>query len=148
MDKKPEQPGAPTPIEIKPQPSNEDRPSFSFRELELAEVSYIDGYKFLFFMVRGEFVVCMKEFEYYNLLSFIFDEIQFIQVETDGQGCTCDIITPNYNIVQDDFKISVHKIDVKSDQVSEEEKYIKVFEVYDLLQNTIVGFHQENEHRK
>lgn len=133
--------GAPPDSPSKPKPiSNEKEVSFSFRELDLQEVLLVDGYKMLSFMVRGEFVVLIREFDYFNLLSYIFGQIEFIQSDEDGQGCTCDNITPSTILIEDNHKIQVQRIDTDTNEVVEEgEKFIKVYEAYDLVSNTIVG---------
>lgn len=137
MQDEPKVPGAP-PEPEKPKTSGEGKPVFSFRDLELTDVLNVDGYRYLYFIVRGEYIVAIKEFEYYNYLSFIFEQLEFLIAE--GEECTCDSVEPPFNVIEDNFKITAKLIDVDNNQVvKEEDRFIKVYDVYDLIPHTIVG---------
>lgn len=140
MEDKPKIGEAP-PEPVKPEVKGDTNPSFSYRELDLIEVTFIDGYKYLSFMVNGEFIVLIREFDYYSYLSFIFNEIEIIQAE--GGECICDICEPNFTVIEENHKILAQKFDIETDSVIEEkDKFIKIYEIHDLQYNTFVGIHE------
>lgn len=135
-----EKPGAPPETEpVKPQTSGEDKPSFSFRDLELIDIVNVDGYRNLSFMVRGEFIVVMRQWEYFNYLDFIFEQLELLSQEGE-ESCKCDLCSPPHATIEENFKITAQMLDIENQSVVEEkDKYIKIYEIYDLIPSTIVG---------
>lgn len=149
MDSKPNepQPGAP---DEKPKPVKVDTNinlAFSYLDLELFEVYTDNGRRFLVFGLNGEYVIVMPQWEYLEWISFIFEEIEFIQL--DGGICTCDIVSPDYEIVEENHKISGVEFNEKGEEVGKPtDKFIPVVMVWNLVQKTIVGIHDNDEHKE
>lgn len=144
MDDKPR---PPRPPEITPKPTIvKDNISFSYRDLELLNTIEVDNIMYLTFMVRGEFIVQIKKFEYYEYLDYVFTQVMFLT--EDGATCICDLTTPTVDILDENYHITAIKIDSNTEeQLEKEERYIKMYLATDLTLNAAVGYHDEEEHK-
>lgn len=131
MNPSPETPGTPAPSTETPQPTAEFAPQFSYRDLELMEVSVMDNYKYLLFMVRGEYCVYLRKGEYLEWLAYIFDRIE--ELQANDAPCICDKVAPNFLEMQEKVPI------LFSTEKGEEEREIPIYECYNLLTGTTVG---------
>lgn len=124
-------PGTPAPTTETPQPTTEFNPNFSYRDLDLMEVTTMDNYKYLLFMVNGEYCVYIRRGEYMEYLSFIFDRIEELQAAE--ANCWCDTVFPDFREVDERIPIMFYT------DKGEEERDIPIYECYNLLSNLTLG---------
>lgn len=139
-----EKPGAPSEPE-KPKEVGESV-YFALSHLQLMRVEDINGVLYLHFLVGdGEYIVVIREFEYYAYQSYIYRELSILMDE--GASCTCDNCTPTFE------KIGVHeiqRIDINIDsgeeiKGTEKTKETNVYLVTNLVESTRVGIHDDEE---
>lgn len=146
MDKKPpEQPGAPPSEPIKPNPVNENKPSFAFEELTLEIAEEIDGVHYLTFIVGDRYLISVEKWEYFAYLDYIFT--MRAKAVVNGISCRCDVCNPQFEEIKDaDLRLKKVKIDFENETEEEiEDRSIIMFACFNLVENTLVSFHAEEE---
>src|SRR5690606_27351198 len=93
--------------------------AFSYEELQLQQVIFSDNEYFLLFMLRGEYLVQIRQFDYFAWLNFIFTEIAIIQDE-DPNDCICNICTPDYEVLEGEPEVNKVELDPKTKEIISE----------------------------
>lgn len=131
-----ELPGAPPPTEVKkPKPSNENRPAFSFLELQFIGTDYVDNERWVIFGTETS-IIRVKEFEYYQYLNHCFTESEVCIIE--DRDCHCDSCTPDF-IEEDNQDSKLINVD------NENETSIKSYIVTNLVKNTQFSIHDKHK---
>lgn len=123
----------PSPPSESPKPVKAENPiSFSFRQLQLKEVYKDEGYNFCIFLVDGNFLVTIKDFEYMHYLTYVFDEIRKLQENQDEYIEIVDTCSPDF--VTDEETVTITKITIEKDEtVKTEEFQSKNYYIFNLI---------------
>lgn len=136
-----EVPGAPNEVE-KPK-STSDKISFSLKDLTLVMVDTFNLERHLHFLVRNEFHLIMKEFEYYSYLNVLFTEIEILKNEQ--RECICDKVeTDSYDYLGD-IKVSFQKLNEVTNKLETEEVSVPSYLTYSFIADLEIGFHQSHK---
>lgn len=134
MDDKP----VPAPPPETPKPiKTESDVRFSFRDLILEEVYEEGGYTYCLFMVKGQFFIIIKDYDYTHYLLHIFNEIKKRQA-VDIESCICDECTPEVILVDDTSTIVTVTINEDKEE-SYEDKKANLYVAVNLIPHVKVG---------
>ena len=138
-----EKPGAPAEPE-KPKEVRE-KVYFSYQDLHLITVDVTDAVRYIYWLVGdAEYIIAMKEFDYYHYLNYYFTEVEILRNE--GASCICDRCTPETEFLSD-YDLPVKEIKLQEGKEEHSDKTIKipVYLVWNLVENCEIGIHGNHE---
>ena len=140
-DKKPEIGGSPPKPVEQPKPVNDNRVSFSYRDLVLIESFTIENRMYLTFFVANNnpcFIdVALSEYLEYQLAYFRMFE------QGSEEGCTCDICIPPFDETGDELSMLIPQ-----EGKEPKEEMFPLYFIPFMVENLIVGLHKDNEHKQ
>ena len=134
-----EKPGGAPPEIAKPKPVKA-KLSFAFDELDLMDIIKIDGSNYLTFIIRDEWIVTMRQWDYFEFLNFTYNTI------ADSEDSVIIISSPDYEVLEQNNNIKGTFFDVTNNKKEDFNKYISHVEAYNLLENIeIITINHSNE---
>lgn len=118
--------------------------SFSFRNLIFEGQFTIENRKYVRYLYTGEKEDCFldifsSEFdEYFSLYKDLLE-----QAMEQGKECICDECIPEYDLIDE---VGITKIITEEgEEVGEKQVSLKVYFIYDLVENLKVSIHEDEE---
>lgn len=121
-----ETPGTPN----EPHKPNQNPKKITFRihDLHFLYSLNVDGYNYLTFIYKDEFLISMRKWEYLELLDRVYSIME------NEDNVVVDVI-PDYETLQINEKIKGVVFDVENNKTTEIDKEIPHYEVFNLLKN-------------
>lgn len=120
-----------TPRDPEKPSQNPKKITFRIQDLQLISSTSSEGYNYLTFIHKDEFIISIRKWEYLELLDRVYSLME------DEDGVIVDVC-PNYEIIQENAKLSGVVFDVEKQTKIEFDKEVPHYEAYNLLSNLFV----------
>ena len=107
------------------------------RELEFMGVSETNGYKYLAFLVGGEFALLIEKYEYFAYIDRLM-ELVLIETSNENAPSYTDVCIPDFEEVTEgipEIKSEILQVNLEDNSTKKKTINVKWYEVFNLVDN-------------